>query len=84
MITWLSQLYLEEHEKVVLKRYIENELQQEDFLTCEGYVQIKEEAFVFVYVAGHGCADTSQYFVLNEHDIDKAFWKIEDKLMRLA
>ena len=53
-------------------------------MNCEGYVQIIDEILLFVYVAGHGCADTSQYFVLNEHDIDKAFWNIEEQLMELA
>ena len=66
----------------MLKRYIENELQQEDFLNCKDYVQIREEIFLFVHFGGHGCIETEQVFVLNEEDMEnKAFWKAERKLL---
>ena len=73
-----------EHDKVYLKRFIENELRQPDFLNCASYHQLTEETFLFCYVAGHGCADTHQKFVLNETDIEKAFWDIEKELVNLA
>ena len=37
------------------------------------------EVFLMVYVAGHGCADSRQYFILNEKEIDKIFWPVEDQ-----
>ena len=73
-----------EHDKVILKRFIENELRQPDFLNCAGYEQLTEETFLFCYVAGHGCADTHQKLVLNEIDTKKAFWDIEKELIKLA
>ena len=83
-VTVMFQLKLKEHEKAVLKRYIENELKQPDFLNCKDYQQIKEEALLVAYFAGHGSADTKQYFVLNEDTMDKVFWDAEAKLIRLA
>ena len=62
------QLNLLEHEKVKLKRYIENELHCENFLSVEDNQRIQDEVLLFVYFAGHGCADVSQIFVLNEVD----------------
>ena len=73
-----------DYEKSVLKRYIDNELQCKDFVSNKNYVQIKDEVLLFGYFAGHGCADTNQYFVLNESDIKKAFWNVEFKLIKLA
>ena len=78
------QIILKEHEKIILKRYIENELNQEDFLKQTDYQQIKDEIFLFVYFAGHGCADMKQYYVLNEDTEDKCFWKAEANLKQLA
>ena len=75
---------LEDHEKEILRKYIENELKQPDFLNCKDYQQIKDEVLLVAYFAGHGSADTKQYFVLNENNIDKAFWDAESKLMNLA
>ena len=73
-----------EHDKVILQRFIVNELRQPNFLNCEGYEQLIDETFLFCNVAGHGCADTHQKFVLNEMDKGKAFWDIELKLIKLA
>ena len=42
------------------------------------------EIFFFVYYAGHGCADVNQYLVLNEKEVEKIFWPIEDNLRRLG
>ena len=73
-----------DHEKAVLIRYLENELRKPDFLECKDYQQITSEVLLFAYFAGHGCADTNQYFVLNEDNMDKVFWPAERKLMKLA
>ena len=73
-----------EHDKVFLRRFIENELRQTDFLSCKDYKHISYETLFFVYVAGHGCADTHQILVLNEDDHAKAFWSIEKQLLNLA
>ena len=37
-----------------------------------------------VYFAGHGCADTKRYFVLNEPDAAEAFWPAEGNLLQLG
>ena len=63
---------------------MDNELLQKDFLTCKGYQQRREHILLYAYFAGHGCADTHQYFVINESDLDKAFWPAEMKLLQLA
>lgn len=65
----------------MLKRYIENEQKQSDFLNCKDFNQIKGEVLIVGYFAGHGCADTHQNFVLNEDVISKVFWEVEKKLM---
>ena len=69
---------------MILKRYIENELRRPDFLTATDYKQIKDEIFLFVYFAGHGCAEMKQYYILNEDTEDKCFWKAEANLKLLA
>ena len=72
-------------EKIILGRYIQNELYVKDFLTkIDPAEQIKDEVLVFAYFAGHGCGDTKRQFVLNETEIDKVFWPAEDKLMKFA
>ena len=71
---------LREHEKVLLKRYIQNEIQMPDFIDKQDYKQISDEVMLFVYFAGHGCSDPKQIFVLNEDTIEKAFWPVEFKL----
>ena len=38
------------------------------------------DVFVYVYYAGHGCADNQQMFVLNEQSVDKIFWPAEKKI----
>ena len=35
---------------------------------------------MYFYYAGHGCADHKQIVVLNEQNIDKIFWTVEDKI----
>ena len=77
--TWRisSQLILREHEKVLLKRYIQNEKFKPDFLDEKDYKQIRDEVMLFAYFAGHGCSDPKQVFVLNEDSVDEAFWTVE-------
>ena len=77
-------MILRVHDKVILQRYIENEMKQANFLLDKNYVQISDEILLFAYFAGHGCADTMQYFVLNETTVQKCFWKAEGNLQRLA
>ena len=73
-------MILRVHDKVILQRYIENEMKQANFLLDKNYVQISDEILLFAYFAGHGCADTMQYFVLNETTVQKCFWKAEGNL----
>ena len=72
---------MREYEKVLFRRFIENELRETDFLSNKEYKQLKVEIFLFAYFAGHGCADTSQYFVLNEDTAEKCFWNAERRLI---
>ena len=55
-------------------------MKQANFLLDKNYVQISDEILLFAYFAGHGCADTMQYFVLNETTVQKCFWKAEGNL----
>ena len=43
-----------------------------------------EYALIYAYVAGHGVADTHQYFVLNSEDTEEAQYPIEKKLRFLS
>ena len=38
---------------------------------------------LFAYFAGHGCQDPRQVFILNEDNVDNAFWPVEYNLNRL-
>ena len=42
-----------------------------------------EEAFMYFYYAGYGCADTKQYILLNEKEVDKIFWPAETNTRHL-
>ena len=78
-------LFLRKVEKIILGRYIQNELYIEDFINKVARSdQIKDEILLFAYFAGHGCGDTKRLFVLNEADIDKVFWPAEERLMKFA
>ena len=71
------QFPLSEPEQLKLARYIKVEEKIPDFLNKTSTVEIpQEEILVFAYTAGHGCADSKQYYVLNENDINKIFWPI--------
>ena len=65
----------------MLQRYIANEINEPDFLLNKEYTQIKEEILLLVYLAGHGCADTKRYLVLNEDTLEKVFWPAEQKFI---
>ena len=39
--------------------------------------EFDREAFLFIYLAGHGCSDYRQYFLLDEENPDQIFWKAE-------
>ena len=50
---------LTEPEKILIQRYIDAEKEVEGFLSVKGMAEnFKREVFIFVYLAGHGCADT--------------------------
>ena len=45
----------------------------------------KEEAvFVYAYVAGHGCADVYQYFMLNDSNPKKVLFDLENALRQIS
>ena len=75
-------LILREEEKIIIGRYIQNELHVKDFLTkIPKSEQLKEEILLFVYFAGHGCGTTKRIFVLNELRMNRIFWDAEFKLI---
>ena len=39
-----------------------------------------ETIFIYAYVAGHGCADNQQYFLLNTAEVKDALHPIEMRL----
>ena len=39
-----------------------------------------EIVFIYAYIAGHGCADGRQYFLLNCFNAKQAMYNIEEKL----
>ena len=68
---------MNEYDKIIYKRYIEAEKEIPDFIK-KGMISVFDrDAFLFVYLAGHGCADDRQYFLLDEKDPAKIFWKAE-------
>ena len=48
---------LNDHEKVLLKRYIDAERQEPDFIAKGLAKEFLLEMFLYIYYAGHGCAD---------------------------
>ena len=71
---------LNEDQQFLLKRYIEAEKQEKDFIVKGLSHKFVQEVFLYFYYAGHGCADHKQIVVLNEQNIDKIFWNVEDKI----
>ena len=71
-------------EKILLQRYIDAEKKEQNFIENGNSKNYVREIFFFVYYAGHGCADVTQYLVLNEDKAEKIFWPIEDFLRRLG
>ena len=57
---------LNENEQLVLMRYIEAERQEPDFISKKLDHLFVQDVFLYVYYAGHGCADHKQLIVLNE------------------
>ena len=51
---------LDEHEQVLLKRYIDAERQEPDFIAKGLAKEFLLEVFLYIYYAGHGCADNRQ------------------------
>ena len=42
-----------------------------------------QESFMYFYYASHGCADTQQYVMLNEKNVNDIFWPAEQKTRKL-
>ena len=51
------QVPLNKYEKIIYRRYIEAEKMIPDFLQLERESEFNRDAFLFIYLAGHGCAD---------------------------
>ena len=68
---------LNEHEQILIKRYIDAEWQEPDFVAKGLSKNFLLEVFLYVYYAGHGCSDYRQYILLNEKEMDKIFWPAE-------
>ena len=71
---------LNEHEQLLLQRYIDAERQEPDFIARGLSGNFLFEVFLYFYYAGHGCSDNRQMIVLNEKNIDKIFWPAEEKI----
>ena len=64
----------------MLQRYITAESCCKDFLDQKDIEIPHEEILILAYFAGHGCSDHKQYYLLNEPEIGKIFWPVEEKL----
>ena len=73
----------DEHEQSLLKRYIDAEKQEPDFIEKGLSNKFLNEVFFYFYYAGHGCQDLKQYIVLNETTVDKIFWPAEENIKTL-
>ena len=50
----------------------------------EAHTKKKEKVLIFTYLAGHGAADSQQYFILNSENLDEAIYPIEERLRILT
>ena len=50
----------------------------------ENHKKNGQTSYVFVYLAGHGTADTQQYFMLNADTFEEALFPIEEYLRTLS
>ena len=71
------QIQLNNYQKIIYKRYIDAEKQIPDFIAKGRIYEFDRDAFLFIYIAGHGCADFRQIFLLDEKEPEKIFWKVE-------
>ena len=76
-------LPLNEHEQLLLQRYIDAERREPDFIRRGLSLNFLFEVFLYIYYAGHGCSDNRQYIVLNEREINKIFWPAEAKIKKM-
>ena len=74
------KITLEDHEKILLQRYIDAERQEPDFIARGLSNLFTKEIFVYFYFAGHGCSDNMQKFLLNEKEVKKIFWSAEENI----
>ena len=49
------EIPLDEHEQLLLRRYIEAEKQEKDFITRNLAEKFSPEVLLYAYYAGHGC-----------------------------
>ena len=71
---------LNEHEQILVKRYVDAERQVPDFIAKDMSGNFLLEVFMYTYYAGHGCSDYRQHMVLNEKEIDDVFWPAESNI----
>ena len=71
---------LDEHQQILIQRYIDAELQVPDFIAKGLSNQFLLEVFLYIYYAGHGCLGSKQQIVLNETEVEKIFWPAESKI----
>ena len=50
----------------------------------KAHAKAKERVFLYCYVAGHGCANVRQFFVLDSSNPLKTLYPIEEKLRVLS
>ena len=60
---------LNEHEQILLLRYILAEKQEPNFVKNGSSGKFLLEVFLYFYYAGHGCSDGRQWLVLNGKDV---------------
>ena len=73
-------LQLNEHEQILLQRYIDAERQEPNFIERGLSKHFVREVFIYFYYGGHGCSDIGQYIVLNGKEVDEIFWPAERKI----
>ena len=71
---------LQDHEILLLLRYIEAEKQEPDFIKKGLADNFQLEVLYFAYFASHGASDSRQHILLNEREVNKIFWPAEERI----
>ena len=74
------RISLEDHEILLLLRYIEAEKQEPDFIKKGLAENFQLEVLYFAYFACHGASDSRQHILLNEREVEKIFWPAEERI----